>query len=74
MASLWQMPSLSDDERGRLLDGADGDLGAVEMALARLDGGTYFSCERCHADLADEWLSERPLTRLCPACATSAPA
>lgn len=41
----------------------------VDAALARLDDGTYGTCERCGAVIADGRLEVRPETRTCVACA-----
>lgn len=60
---------MADDERTALLDGIEGDLAGVERALARLDSGTYFSCEVCAATLDDERLAADPAQARCPACA-----
>jgi DnaK suppressor protein len=37
----------------------------VERALARLDEGTYGSCEVCGGEIGDERLAEVPATRFC---------
>lgn len=37
----------------------------VERALARLDEGTYGTCEVCGQTIADERLAELPATRFC---------
>jgi RNA polymerase-binding transcription factor DksA len=37
----------------------------VDRALARLDAGTYGTCEVCGAALPDEALAARPAARLC---------
>lgn len=42
----------------------EADLDAVDAALARLDDGTYGTCEECGAPL--EGLDEDPLARRCP--------
>jgi RNA polymerase-binding transcription factor DksA len=41
------------------------DLDDVDRALARLDAGTYGTCEVCGAALPDEELAARPAARLC---------
>jgi DnaK suppressor protein len=59
-------------ERAQLaavLDAARMRLGDVEAALARLDGGTYGTCERCGAPIGAERLAALPATRRCIACA-----
>jgi RNA polymerase-binding transcription factor DksA len=40
-------------------------------ALARLDDGRYWTCERCGNPIAPERLAARPATNVCIACATS---
>ena len=42
------------------------DLADVELALARLDGGTYWTCEATGEVLPDELLAERPTARRLP--------
>ncbi|CAM8642385.1 DksA DnaK suppressor protein [Acidimicrobiia bacterium] len=37
----------------------------VERALARLDDGTYGTCEICSGEIGDERLAEVPATRFC---------
>jgi RNA polymerase-binding transcription factor DksA len=45
------------------LDGIEGDLAAVEVALGRLDDGTYWTDEVTGEMLPDELLAERPAAR-----------
>jgi RNA polymerase-binding transcription factor DksA len=54
-----------DAERRRLLTDIDDDLEAVEQALARLDEGTYSSCEVCGDPIDDELLARSPGRRRC---------
>ena len=54
-----------DADRIALLASIDADLDGVEQALARLDEGTYATCEVCSAPLADEALTADPLGRRC---------
>jgi DnaK suppressor protein len=42
------------------------DLAEVEVALARLDAGTYWTCERTGLVLPDGLLAERPTARQLP--------
>lgn len=37
----------------------------VDQALARLDAGTYGTCEACGSDIGDERLEAMPATRWC---------
>jgi RNA polymerase-binding transcription factor DksA len=48
------------------LDGIERDLGDVEIALERLDAGTYRTDEITGAPLPDELLAERPTARRAP--------
>ncbi len=50
------------------LDAVDTVLGDVEAALARLDAGTYGTCEVCRRPLADDVLAERPTATRCDEC------
>jgi RNA polymerase-binding transcription factor DksA len=55
-------------ERARELavaERAQSALDDVDRALARLDAGTYGTCEVCGAALPDEELAARPAARLC---------
>ena len=62
---------MADDERNQLLDRIEGDLAGVDAALARLDAGTYFTCEACGAALTDQQVDESPLSRRCEACSAT---
>jgi len=48
------------------LDRIEADLAGVEEALARLDAGTYATCEVCQAPLSEERLAADPTGRRCP--------
>ena len=45
-------------------------LAETDAAIARVDDGTYGTCERCQADIAAARLEARPTARTCVACAT----
>ncbi len=45
----------------------------IDAAIARLDDGTYGSCETCHHPIAPERLEAIPHARRCIRCADSAP-
>jgi DnaK suppressor protein len=55
-----------------LLAGAQANLADLDDALARLSGGAYLLCERCHSQIAPERLAALPAARTCFACANSA--
>ncbi|MFM7044127.1 MAG: TraR/DksA family transcriptional regulator [Ilumatobacteraceae bacterium] len=44
-------------------------LAAVEVALQRLDDGTYGTCEKCEQPIADERLEAVPWASRCVRCA-----
>jgi len=48
-----------------LEEGAQQRLAQIDRALARLDAGTYGSCERCGRPIAEERLRARPWATLC---------
>ncbi|MCU1345516.1 MAG: hypothetical protein JWL70_1782 [Acidimicrobiia bacterium] len=48
------------------LDVMERDLADVEVALVRLDAGTYWTCELTGAPLADDVLAEHPAARRAP--------
>ena len=55
-----------DRELGEgLEEGAQQTLAQIDRALARLDEGTYGSCERCGNPIAEERLRARPWATLC---------
>ena len=45
------------------LDQVEKDLADVETALARLEAGTYWTCEVTGQELPDELLAQQPTTR-----------
>ena len=49
------------------LDALESQVRDVERALARLDDGTYGTCEVCGDELAAEQLAQAPAARHCPA-------
>jgi RNA polymerase-binding transcription factor DksA len=50
-----------------VLAGAERALDEVDRALARLEEGTYGSCEVCGASIDDEALADSPTARTCRA-------
>ncbi len=48
------------------LDAIETDLADVEIALARLEAGTYWTCEVTGQALTDELLAARPTARRLP--------
>ncbi|GAB4009884.1 TraR/DksA family transcriptional regulator [Nocardioides ultimimeridianus] len=57
---------------GALIRQARASLEEVDLAVRRLDGGTYGRCERCGATIDTERLRARPVARHCMLCATAA--
>lgn len=45
------------------LDGIERDLADVEIALARLEAGTYWTCEETGQKLSDELMESNPTAR-----------
>ncbi|UYM05846.1 TraR/DksA family transcriptional regulator [Solicola gregarius] len=54
---------------GALIRQTEHHLGEVDAALARLDAGTYGTCERCGASIDQGRLEARPVARTCIRCA-----
>jgi DnaK suppressor protein len=54
-----------------LLSEAQAYLRDVDLALTRLDAGTYGTCERCGGAIGPERLAARPATRTCISCAAA---
>lgn len=52
-----------------LVTAARDHLREIDAADARLQGGTFGTCEHCGAPIADERLVARPTARLCVRCA-----
>ena len=52
------------------VDAVDELLDEVELALARLDDGTYGRCETCGSPIDDTELAELPLVRTCRPCSS----
>jgi RNA polymerase-binding transcription factor DksA len=55
-----------------LLEQAAEQLVDLDAALARLDDGTYGSCQRCGDLIPADRLEARPATRTCITCASTA--
>jgi RNA polymerase-binding protein DksA len=63
--------SHSTEERGRLIAitrALRSNLRDVERSLAKLDAGTYGTCERCGGPIAPERLEAIPWAMLCIDC------
>jgi RNA polymerase-binding transcription factor DksA len=56
-----QVAALLRDARSHLAD--------LDAALARVEGGTYGTCEACRRPIAPERLAARPASRRCVTCA-----
>lgn len=52
-----------------LIDQARDRLSAIELALQRIDAGSYGRCERCGDPIGAERLTARPTATTCVACA-----
>ena len=69
--TVWERPLRSrtgggeEDTHRSAVDAVDGLLDEVELALARLDDGTYGRCEACGTPIDDGDLAARPLVREC---------
>lgn len=55
-----------------LLDQTRDQLGRVDIALRRLDEGTYRDCERCGKPIGAGRLEARPTATMCITCASRA--
>lgn len=56
---------------GALAEQASKHLAEIDAALARLEAGTYKTCERCGRSISDERLQARPVARTCITCASA---
>lgn len=55
------------DDETAILDRVEAELADVDLALERLDGGTYGRCDACGDRIPDERLATAPAARFCPA-------
>jgi RNA polymerase-binding transcription factor DksA len=60
-----------DEERTRLLTTMETELADVELALARLDAGTYEQCEVCEGEIDDATRATHAAARRCRSCSAS---
>ena len=58
---------LAIDEARALLGDAERELRAIEQAIARLEQGTYSTCEVCGSPIEPERLVDEPTERRCGA-------
>jgi DnaK suppressor protein len=56
-----------------LLERARDRLAEIDLALARIDDGSYGSCERCGEPISTARLAARPAARTCIGCASAGP-
>lgn len=57
--------TLEREQDDSLREHAAAELEQVEAALARLEDGSYGTCETCGAEIPEERLEARPHTRFC---------
>src|SRR5688500_15611418 len=48
-----------------IIESVRGELDAIDAAFARIEAGTYGSCEVCHQPIPDERLDAVPAARFC---------
>ena len=48
-----------------VLESIESQLGDIDLALAKLDGGTYGTCEDCGKPIPEERLEALPIARYC---------
>jgi RNA polymerase-binding transcription factor DksA len=64
---------LENEEVLRRLDEAEvAEIGDIRAALARLDDGSYGTCQRCGGRIKKRRLATLPFTRTCISCAEEA--
>jgi DnaK suppressor protein len=54
-----------------LMENDEGTLGAIELALEKIEEGTYGCCEECEGEIAKQRLQAIPYTVHCIRCATN---
>jgi len=52
----------------RILQNSDAELCDVNLALQKIDGGTYGLCENCSGKISKKRLKALPFARLCIGC------
>jgi hypothetical protein len=67
------MARITDRVRWPPMEKIAADLAGVEIALARLDDGTYWTCEVTGEELPDEVLAADPVARRVPLPPAAAP-
>jgi DnaK suppressor protein len=71
-ADAAEAVALGDDQRLQvtraLAAAAETSLTEIDAALARVEAGTYGTCERCDENIPVERLEVLPMTRLCTRC------
>jgi len=67
-APLEEMAPGEEEIHRSAVDAVDGLLDEVELALARLDDGTYGRCDECGEPIDDDRLAELPIIRTCARC------
>jgi RNA polymerase-binding transcription factor DksA len=55
-----------------ILEKVEAELAGVEYALARLDDGSYGTCESCGQPINDDRLAAQPAARFCVHCQATA--
>ena len=63
-----ELPVTEEELHRSQVDAVDTLLDEVELALARLDDGTYGRCEACGAPIDDRRLAGAPIVRSCGNC------
>lgn len=51
-----------------LVDSLKGQVDDIDTALARIETGTYGTCDRCGEDIGEDRLEFRPASVLCVSC------
>ncbi len=59
----------NDEVLNALDDSSRTELKAIDLALARLDAGTYDRCGRCGHEIGEKRLKALPYTSVCIQCA-----
>ena len=69
--SEYEPHDVVDDEAAIQADVLDMKLEAIEVALERIEAGSYGSCTSCNGDIGEQRLEALPTATTCKSCAAN---
>jgi RNA polymerase-binding transcription factor DksA len=70
--SEYEPHDVVDDEAAIQADVLDAKLEAIEVALERIESGSYGSCTSCNGEIGEQRLTALPTATTCKSCAAKA--